>query len=118
LLKQIAQSVEDNRRQASPRQCIEIDDPVWRAGHPDLTAEELDAYFAMVDALEKRVASGEIPSWEDYERSHYGYPTYEHQSYGFAEAIAFIRESADHIEGLCAEKGIVLESSGTKQKAA
>lgn len=114
---EIAQSTEDNPRQANPRQCIQIDDPIWRAGHPDLTADELDAYFAMVDAYEKRVDSGEIPNWEEYESSKYGYPTYEHQSYGFTEAIAFIKESARHIEKLCAEKGIPLASS-VEQKAA
>ncbi|QOF69505.1 sugar phosphate isomerase/epimerase [Aminobacter sp. SR38] len=115
---EIAQSVEDNRRQANPRQCIQLEDPIWRAGHPDLTAEELDAYIEMVDAYEKRVASGECPSWEEFESSHYGYPTYEIQSYGYNEAIAFIRQSAQHIENLCAEKGIVLSSTATKQKAA
>src|SRR5262249_43908590 len=93
---EIAQSVEDNRRRANPRQCIQLDDPIWRAGHPDLTTEELDAYLAMVDAYEKRVASGETQNWEDYECSHYGHPTYEHQSYGFKEAIAFIKDSVRH----------------------
>lgn len=115
---EINSSTDDNRRQANPRQCIQIDDPVWQAGHPDLTSEELDAYLAMVDACGKRVAAGEIQSWEDYERSHYGYPTYEHQSYGFKEAIAYIGESARHIEKVCAEKGIPLSTSTTKQKAA
>ena len=95
---EIAQSAEDNRRRPNPRQCIQIDDPVWRAGHPDLTPEELAAYLAMVDAFEAAVASGEIESWESYESSRYGYPTYEHQSYGFDEAIAFIADSARHIE--------------------
>lgn len=114
---EIAQSTQDNRRQANPRQCIQIDDPIWRAGHPDLTADELDAYLGMVDAYEKRVTSGEIPNWEGYENSKYGYPTYEHQSYGFTEAVAFIKESARHIEKVCAEKGIPLASS-VEQKAA
>ncbi|MGE0284215.1 MAG: sugar phosphate isomerase/epimerase family protein [Rhizobiaceae bacterium] len=115
---EIAQSVEDNRRQPNPRQCIQLDDPIWRAGHPDLTAEELDAYLAMVDAYEQRVASGEIPNWEDYESSQYGYPTYERQSYGFKEAIAFIKRSARHIEQICAEEGIPLSTSAATQKAA
>lgn len=115
---EVAQSTHDNRRKANPRQCIEIDDPIWRAAHPDLKADELDAYFAMVDAYEKRVRSGEVDDWEAYESSRYGYPTYENQSYGFAEAIGFIRQSARHIETLCAEKGIPLSSSVTKQKAA
>ncbi|GAJ96032.1 sugar phosphate isomerase/epimerase [Agrobacterium rhizogenes] len=115
---EVAQSVDDKPRKANPRQCIEIDDPIWRAGHPDLSLGELGAYMAMVDTYEKRVASGEVPNWEAYESSQYGYPTYESQSYGFNETIGFIKRSASHIEALCAEKGIVLSSSATKQKAA
>ncbi|MBY5698188.1 sugar phosphate isomerase/epimerase family protein [Rhizobium leguminosarum] len=115
---EVAQSVADRPRKANPRQCIEIDDPIWRAGHPDLTADELAAYMAMVDAYEKWVASGAVLDWEAYESSHYGYPTYEVQSYGFHEAIAFIRQSARHVEAVCAEKGIALSVPEKKQKAA
>ncbi|MGO8096576.1 sugar phosphate isomerase/epimerase family protein [Rhizobium leguminosarum] len=115
---EVAQSVADKPRKANPRQCIEIDDPIWRAGHPDLTAGELAAYMAMVDAYEKRVASGAVLDWEAYESSCYGYPTYEVQSYGFDEAIAFIRQSARHVETVCAEKGIALSVPEKKQKAA
>ncbi|TAY65477.1 sugar phosphate isomerase/epimerase family protein [Rhizobium leguminosarum] len=115
---EVAQSVADKPRKANPRQCIEIDDPIWRAGHPDLTADELAAYMAMVDAYEKRVASGAVLDWEAYESSRYGYPTYEVQSYGFDEAIAFIKQSARHVETVCAEKGIALSVPGKKQKAA
>ncbi|MBY5414595.1 sugar phosphate isomerase/epimerase family protein [Rhizobium leguminosarum] len=115
---EVAQSVADKPRKANPRQCIEIDDPIWRAGHPDLTADELAAYMAMVDAYEKRVASGAVLDWEAYESSCYGYPTYEVQSYGFDEAIAFIKQSARHVETVCAEKGIALSVPEKKQKAA
>ncbi|WP_087000122.1 sugar phosphate isomerase/epimerase family protein [Rhizobium sullae] len=113
-----AQSVDDKRRKANPRQCIEIDDPIWRADHPDLTPDELAAYMATVDAYEKRVASGEVADWEAYEASQYGYPTYEHQSYGFDAAICFIKQSARHIEAICRDKGIALSSPAQKQKAA
>ncbi|QND15336.1 sugar phosphate isomerase/epimerase [Rhizobium leguminosarum bv. trifolii] len=115
---EVAQSVADKPRKANPRQCIEIDDPIWRAGHPDLTMDELAAYMAMVDAYEKRVASGAVLDWEAYESSRYGYPTYEVQSYGFDEAIAFIKQSARHVETVCAEKGIALSVPEKKQKAA
>ncbi|MGO8084951.1 sugar phosphate isomerase/epimerase family protein [Rhizobium leguminosarum] len=115
---EVAQSVADKPRRANPRQCIEIDDPIWRAAHPDLTADELAAYMAMVDAYEKRVASGAVLDWEAYESSRYGYPTYEVQSYGFDEAIAFIRQSARHVETVCAEKGVALSVPEKKQKAA
>ncbi|MGO8100639.1 sugar phosphate isomerase/epimerase family protein [Rhizobium leguminosarum] len=115
---EVAQSVADKPRKANPRQCIEIDDPIWRAGHPDLTAGELAAYMAMVDAYEKRVASGAVLDWEAYESCRYGYPTYEVQSYGFDEAIAFIQQSARHVETVCAEKGVALSVPEKKQKAA
>ncbi|HSI42375.1 MAG TPA: sugar phosphate isomerase/epimerase family protein [Xanthobacteraceae bacterium] len=115
---EVAQSTADNRRQANPRQCIQIDDPVWRAGHPDLTAEELEAFFAMIEAYEARIASGEIPNWETYESSQYGYPTYETQSYGFKEAISLIQDSARYIRKLCAEKAIPVDAPKAAQKAA
>lgn len=114
---EINQSTDDNRRKANPRQCIQLEDPVWRAGHPDLTAEELEAYIAMVDAYERRVTSGEVENWEDYEARNYGYPTYEHQSYGFQEAIAYIKQSARHVQAVCADQGIVLSAQTTKQAA-
>lgn len=115
---EVAASVEDKPRKANPRQCIEIDDPLWRAGHPDLTAEELDAYMTMIDAYATRVASGEVPDWEGYEASQYGYPTYEHQSYGYDAAIGFIRQSAGHIRAICRDKGIALASNANTRKAA
>jgi sugar phosphate isomerase/epimerase len=115
---EVAASVEDKPRKANPRQCIQLDDPIWRAGHPDLNAEELDAYLALVDAFETRVSSGEIPDWETYEASQYGYPTYEKQTYGFSQAIEFIKNSARHIETICADNGIDLSQPLTKQRAA
>ena len=115
---EVAASVEDKPRKANPRQCIEINDPIWRAGHPDLTTEELEAYLGLVDAFEKRVAAGEIPDWEAYEASQYGYPTYEHQSYGFNEAVTFIKDSARHIEEICQANGIPLSTPSRKQHAA
>ncbi|WP_312223776.1 sugar phosphate isomerase/epimerase family protein [Rhizobium rhizoryzae] len=115
---EVAASVEDKPRKANPRQCIEIDDPAWRAAHPDLDAEELDAYLSLISAFEKRVASGEIPDWEAYEASNYGYPTYEKQTYGFDAAITFIRNSAEHIETICADNGVNLSAPLTKRRAA
>jgi sugar phosphate isomerase/epimerase len=115
---EVAASVEDKPRKANPRQCIEIDDPIWRAGHPDLTAEELEAYLTLVEAFEKRVAAGEIPDWEAYEASQYGYPTYENQSYGYDEAVMFIKDSAKHIAGICADNAIELSGYPAKRHAA
>jgi sugar phosphate isomerase/epimerase len=115
---EVAASVRDKPRKANPRQCIQIDDPIWRAAHPDLNTEELAAYMATVDTFEARVKSGEIPDWEAYETSQYGYPTYERQSYGYGETVAFIKNSAHYIETLCAEKGIALSPTPAKRHAA
>jgi sugar phosphate isomerase/epimerase len=115
---EVAASVEDKPRKANPRQCIQIDDPIWRAAHPDLNAEELEAYMATVDSFEARVQSGEIPDWEAYEASQYGYPTYERQTYGYGETVTFIKNSARYIETLCTEKGIALSPSTAKRHAA
>lgn len=107
---EIAASCEDRPRRKNPRQCIQIDDPLWRAAHPDLTAAELEAYMAMVDAYETRVASGEIEDWAGYEHRNYGYPGYEQQSYGFDAAIGYIRKSVDHIRKFCATTGLSLQA--------
>ncbi|AUC11354.1 sugar phosphate isomerase [Rhizobium sp. Y9] len=115
---EVAASVEDKPRKANPRQCIEIDDPAWRAAHPDLNTEELEAYLSLISAFEKRVAAGEIPDWETYEATNYGYPSYEKQAYGFDAAIVFIRNSARHIETVCADNGIDLSASVAKRQAA
>lgn len=105
---EVAQSTDDKRREANPRQCIQIDDPVWRAGHPDLDATELEVYFAMVDSYEARIASGEVCDWEEYERTQYGYPSYLQQSFGYAAAVSFIQDSAAHITQICERRGIEL----------
>jgi sugar phosphate isomerase/epimerase len=115
---EVAATVEDKPRKANPRQCIEIDDPAWRAAHPDLDAEELDAYLSLISAFEKRVAAGEIPDWETYEAINYGYPSYAKQAYGFDAAIVFIRNSARHIETICADNGIDLSPPVAKRQAA
>jgi sugar phosphate isomerase/epimerase len=115
---EIAQSVEDKPRRANPRQCIEIDDPSWRAAHPDLTGEERDAYLAMIDAYAMRIAAGDVPNWEEYEAAHYGYPAYQRQAYGFAEAMRFVERSSQHIENLCAAAGIALASKSVRRRAA
>ncbi len=106
---EMAASCDDKPRTANPRQCIQINDPVWRAVHPDLTAEEYEAYMEMVDAYEHRISGGAIEDWEAYERRNYGYPSYAEQSYRYTEARAYIRKSADHIMAVSAEVGVRLE---------
>lgn len=105
---EIAQSTVDNPRRAYPRQCIQLDDPLWRAGHPDFTADEEQTYLSMIDAFELRVESGEIADWETYERDNYGYPGYQRQPYGYQENVNAIKKSAQHIQQICHDHGIIL----------
>lgn len=108
---EMAASCEDKPRAPNPRQCIQIDDPVWRAVHPDLTADEYDAYMAMVDEYERRIERDEIEDWVAYEARNYGYPEYREQNYGFDEAIKYIKKSANHIAQTCKATGISLKGS-------
>jgi sugar phosphate isomerase/epimerase len=95
---EICQATDDKPRAAYPRQCIEIDDPLWKAGHPDLTTEERDAYLDLIDQFERRLDAGEIETWESFEARNYGYPAYSVQNYGYSDALKFIQKSCRHIE--------------------
>ncbi|MFT3972494.1 MAG: transporter substrate-binding domain-containing protein [Amaricoccus sp.] len=58
--------------------------------------------------LSKRFDAGEAESWESDETSRYGWPSYEHQAYGFDAALTFIADSAAHIEAICTDMGLPL----------
>ncbi len=95
-----AASCVDRPRKKNPRQCIQLDDPEWRAAHPDLTEDELEAYRWMVARYEARIESGEVENWVDFESRNFGYPDYTRQPFGFDEAVAYLQRSARHIRGL------------------
>ena len=96
-----AESTADRPRSNShPRTYIEIYEPAWLAGHPDLTVIELAAYVEAVHAYERRVCAGEVADWE----------TYESRPFGYAEAIDYIKKSADHLRAVCAELKLPLEA--------
>jgi sugar phosphate isomerase/epimerase len=80
------------------RRRIDIFDPLWLDGHPDLSVHEYGAYMLLVQEYGRKIATGEIPDWQ----------TYADQPYGYAETAAYVRESARHIRAVCAERGIVL----------
>ena len=105
-----APSTDDRPRTADqPRQCIEFHDPAWLAGHPDLTVEELAAFEELIYVFEGRVRSGEIPDWETYESKLYGYPSYERQSFGTAEAFRCLNDGAEYLRSLCRDLELPVE---------
>lgn len=97
---EISQSNDLAPKTKAPRQCIQIDDPVWRAGHPDLDAAELAAYLDLMDKVDARLLAGTLESWEDYERRVYDYPDYAKPLFGVTAAKAYIERSAKYIRSL------------------
>ena len=105
-------SAEDRPRSSQNlRQCIEIYDPRWLEGHPDLTLVELAAYLEAVHDYEKRIRFGEVPDWQQYETELFGYPSYEHQSFGYDQALEQIRRSTDYLTALCVDLNLPMEDA-------
>lgn len=93
-----------DRPRTPPRMIIEIADPAWLAGHPDLTPAEYAAYVDMVRAYGRRIASGEIPdrnSWAKWAEANFHY----------AEAVDYIRQSAAHVRGICERQRLPLRAA-------
>lgn len=84
----------DDRPRTPSRLVIEIADPLWLEGHPDLAAEEYAAYIQMVQAYGDRIASGEVQDYDSYTK-------WSVEHYRFDETVKFIQESATHIRGIC-----------------
>ncbi len=95
---EIVQSHDEAPPSGNPN-LMEIRDPSWLAGHPDLTAEEIEAYADLARVYQARIASGELPDAE----------TFAALPYGEDEAMAFLRTSADHIREACRKRAIPLE---------
>jgi hypothetical protein len=104
-------SCEDRPRSvANLRQCVEIYDPEWLAGHPDLTVVELAAYLRDVHAYEDRIHAGEVLDWVGHEQKLFGYPSYERQIFDEGTALEFIRTNAAYLRSLCSELKLPLEA--------
>jgi hypothetical protein len=80
---------------------IELSEPEFLRGHPDLTTQELAEYFDLVRSYEERGRSGQEPDLA-------GYGT---RPYGYREAVAYNKDSADHLRKVCAAHGLPLDSS-------
>lgn len=105
-------SCEDRPRSAANlRQCVEIYDPEWLAGHPDLTVVELAAYLQDVRGYEDRIHAGMVLDWVAHEEKLFGYPSYERQIFDEAAAIEFIRINAAYLRTLCTELKLPLQAA-------
>jgi sugar phosphate isomerase/epimerase len=85
----------ENPTSHQPLQTIPIFDPTWLAAHPDLTLDEMAAFVQLVRRCEQRVARGEIVDPATYLTTPFGY----------AEAVAYIQNSAAYLRGLLADLG-------------
>jgi sugar phosphate isomerase/epimerase len=88
----------DDRPRVRQKTLIEIDDPDFLAGHPDLTEAEKTAYMDLVAAYARRIEAGEVLSWD----------AYADQPFGYAETVAYIQSSAAHLRGICERQGLPL----------
>ena len=90
-----------DRPRKPPRMIIEIADPKWLLGHPDLGVEEYAAYIEMVHAYGRRIASGEVPDRE----SHAAWAA---AHFHYDETVKYIQQSAAHIREICEELDLPL----------
>jgi sugar phosphate isomerase/epimerase len=93
-----------DRQRPITRRRIDIFDPLWLEGHPDLSLDEYGAYMEMVQEYGKKIASGEISDWQ----------AYADRPYGYSETVAFIKTSAAYIRNVCTELGIALSRSSLR----
>lgn len=91
-----------DRPRTPPKMVIEIADPKWLEGHPDLTPEEYAAYIEMVQAYGRRIAAGEIMDRATY-------AAWAQANFHYDETVQYIRQSAAHVRSICEELGLPLE---------
>jgi sugar phosphate isomerase/epimerase len=96
-----------DRPRAITRRRIDIFDPLWLEGHPDLTVEEYGAYMLMVQEYERKIGGGEIPNWQQYADRPYGYD----------ETVSFIKTSAAYIRTVCNELRIPIQTQAQGKPA-
>lgn len=93
-----------DRPRIPPKMVIEIADPDWLAGHPDLGVEEYAAYVEMVIAYGRRIAAGEVPDRNTF-------ATWAQTNYLYDETVKYIKDSAAHVRGICNELGLPLRKA-------
>jgi sugar phosphate isomerase/epimerase len=71
---------------------IEVFDPEFIAGHPDLTTQEYAAFIELAHDYRKRLEADEVVDRE----------TYLQRPYDFEAAVSLITTGADHLRSVCA----------------
>ncbi|MBE1204156.1 sugar phosphate isomerase/epimerase family protein [Aminobacter carboxidus] len=90
-----------DRPRNPPKMIIEIADPKWLEGHPDLSVEEYADYMKIVQDYAARIASGEVMDRDSF-------AAWAVKNYHYAETVDYIKTSAAHVRGICAELGLPL----------
>jgi sugar phosphate isomerase/epimerase len=78
---------------------IEVFDPEFLDGHPDLTLQEYAAFLELVNGYEERVARGDVPDFASWAA----------QPYGYEETVRFIQTGAHHVRQICERQGLPLD---------
>ncbi|MDP5227631.1 MULTISPECIES: sugar phosphate isomerase/epimerase [Arthrobacter] len=81
------------------RSRLELNDPVWRAGHPDLSDEELAEFVRLGNAFSDRVDAGEVPGFDEFDR----------RVWGEKECWEWVSDSHAYVLDVCRRHGIALE---------
>jgi sugar phosphate isomerase/epimerase len=83
---------------------LQVHDPAWQAGHPDLTVAEAFEVVRLTTTYADRVARGEAAGWEEL-----------HSPVGEHESLDFIDRSARHLRTVLASAGLPLHPQQTPQ---
>ncbi|WP_427008609.1 sugar phosphate isomerase/epimerase family protein [Pseudarthrobacter sp. H2] len=80
------------------RSRVELTNPVWRAGHPDLSGEELAEYIRLGNAFSDRVDAGEVPGFDEFDQ----------RVWGEDECWKWVADSQAYVQDICRRNGIQL----------
>lgn len=87
---------------------IEIANPQFLAGHPDLTVEEFAAYTDLVDCFQQQVDKGEQPTLEQVAAG----------PFDFDAVCASIKRSLGYLRQVCTEADLPLEAAASARSQA
>ncbi|QSF46174.1 sugar phosphate isomerase/epimerase family protein [Paenibacillus tianjinensis] len=80
---------------------IEVYDPQWIQGHPDLTREDFAAYYELARNYSERIRSGQAKGWQALNA----------ERFEEEEAVQAVIASRRYLDGLCRELGIQREQA-------